>query len=122
MMNGSTPIFSQFGNDIYASDIVQGCIRCIATAIGKCSPRHIKTDEQGMQKTVKGSINRLLHFQPNPFMTTTDFLEKIVYLREMYKNAFIYTTFKEIPIKEGYVKREYWILSFATYSNNIFRK
>lgn len=107
MMNGSTPIFSQFGNDIYASDIVQGCIRCIATAIGKCSPRHIKTDEQGMQKTVKGSINRLLHFQPNPFMTTTDFLEKIVYLREMYKNAFIYTTFKEIPIKEGYVKREY---------------
>ncbi len=25
----------------------------------------------------------------------------------MYKNAFIYTTFKEIPIKEGYVKREY---------------
>lgn len=107
MMNGSTPIFSQFGNDIYASDIVQGCIRCIATAIGKCSPRHIKTDEQGMQKTVKGSINRLLHFQPNPFMTTTDFLEKIVYLREMHKNAFIYTTFKEIPIKEGYVKREY---------------
>lgn len=107
MMNGSTPIFLQFGNDIYASDIVQGCIRCIATAIGKCSPRHIKTDEQGMQKTVKGSINRLLHFQPNPFMTTTDFLEKIVYLREMYKNAFIYTTFKEIPIKEGYVKREY---------------
>lgn len=107
MMNGSTPIFSQFGNDIYASDIVQGCIRCIATAIGKCSPRHIKTDEQGMQKTVKGSINRLLHFQPNPFMTTTDFLEKIVYLREMYKNAFIYTTFKEIPIKEEYVKREY---------------
>ena len=53
MMNGSTPIFSQFGNDIYASDIVQRCIRCIATAIGKCSPRHIKTDEQGMQKTVK---------------------------------------------------------------------
>lgn len=107
MMNGSTPIFSQFGNDIYASDIVQGCIRCISTAIGKCSPRHIKTDENGMQQTVKGSINRLLHFQPNVFMTTTDFLEKIVYLREMHKNAFIYTTFKEIPIKDGYIKREY---------------
>lgn len=107
MMNGSTPIFSQFGNDIYASDIVQGCIRCIATAIGKCSPRHIKTDQNGMQQTVKGSINRLLRFQPNPFMTTTDFLEKIVYLREMYKNAFVYAAFKEVTIKNGYIKREY---------------
>ena len=107
MMNGSTPIFTQFGSDIYASDIVQGCIRCIATAIGKCKPRHIQTDAQGMQQTVKGSINRLLRFQPNPFMTTTDFLEKIVYLREMHKNAFIYPCYKEISIKQGYVKREY---------------
>lgn len=107
MLNGSVPIFTQFGNDIYASDIVQGCIRCIATAIGKCKPRHIRTNEYGMQQTVKGSINRLLHFQPNPFMTTSDFLEKIVYLREMHKNVFIYPAFREISIKEGYVKREY---------------
>lgn len=107
MMNGSTPIFSQFGDDIYASDIVQGCIRCIATAIGKCKPRHIRTNEDGMQQIVKGNINRLLRFQPNPFMTTSDFLEKITYLREMHKNAFIYPSYREIPIKNGYIKREY---------------
>ncbi len=29
MLNGFTPIFSQFGNDIYASDVVQQAIRCI---------------------------------------------------------------------------------------------
>ncbi|MCI8629029.1 MAG: phage portal protein [Firmicutes bacterium] len=107
MMNGSTPIFTQFGNDIYASDIVQGCIRCISSAIAKCKPRHIRTTENGIQQNVKSSINRLLKFQPNPYMTTSDFLEKIVYLREMYKNAFIYPAFHEIPLKDGYVKREY---------------
>ena len=26
MMNGYTPVFNQFGNDIYASDIVQNAI------------------------------------------------------------------------------------------------
>ena len=29
MLNGYTPIFSQFGNDIYASDVVQQAIVCI---------------------------------------------------------------------------------------------
>ena len=29
MLNGFTPIFSQFGKDIYASDVVQQAISCI---------------------------------------------------------------------------------------------
>ena len=28
-LNGHTPIFSQFGQDIYASDVVQQAISCI---------------------------------------------------------------------------------------------
>ena len=40
-------------------------------------------------------------------MTTTDFLEKITYLREINNNVFIYPSYKEIEVKDGYVKREY---------------
>lgn len=29
-INGGTPIFSQFGQDIYASDVVQQAVSCIA--------------------------------------------------------------------------------------------
>ena len=29
MINGYTPIYSTFGNDIYVSDVVQQSIRCI---------------------------------------------------------------------------------------------
>lgn len=107
MMNGTIPVFTSFGEDIYANDIIQSCVRCISTAVSKLKPRHIRTDAEGMQIQVNGSINRILKFKPNEFMTTTDFLEKITYLREMNKNVFIYPAYREIPIKEGYMKREY---------------
>ena len=108
MLNGSVPVFSQFGEDIYASDIVQNCIRCIATEMSKLQPKHIRTDnETEMQTIVNSSINRLLKFGPNELMTTTDFLENITYLREISKNAFIYPAYREIPIGDGFVRREY---------------
>ena len=105
MMNGGIPVFTSFGDNIYASDIVQGCIRCIATSVGKLQQKHIRTKD-GIQTIVNSSINRLLRHKPNEYMTTTDFLEKIVYLREMHKNVFIYPTYKPV-INDGNISREY---------------
>nr|DAD95061.1 MAG TPA: portal protein [Siphoviridae sp. ctVqj4] len=107
MMNGAVPVFSNFGENIYANDIIQSCIRCIATEVGKLKPRHIRTDTNGLQTQVNGSINRLLKFKPNEFMTTTDFLEKITYLFEINKNVFIYPAYREILVEDGFVRREY---------------
>ncbi len=108
MMKGYVPVFTQFGEDIYASDIVQIAIRCIATEISKLNPQHIRTDnETGIQSVVNDSIHRLLKFGPNPLMTTTDFLEKIVYLREINKNAYIYPTYNVIPLGQDVYRREY---------------
>lgn len=108
MMNGYTPIFSQFGDDVYASDIVQSAIRCLANEMSKLQPKHIRTENStGMQQIVNSSINRLLKFGPNPLMSTSDFLEKITYLREINKNAFIYPVYKEIELGNDLVKREY---------------
>ena len=108
MMNGYTPIFNSFGNDIYASDVVQNAIRCIQNDISKLNPKHIRVDPNtGLQTVVNDSINKLLKYGPNPLMTTTDFLEKIVYLREMNKNVFIYPAFNRISLGNGKYKREY---------------
>ncbi|EPY2286128.1 phage portal protein [Clostridium sporogenes] len=106
MLNGSTPIFSQFGEDIYASDIVQNCIRCIVNETSKLQPKHIRT-YNGKQNIINSSINRLLKYGPNDVMTTTDFLEKITYLREINKNCFIYPKYKKIGLGNGTYKREY---------------
>ncbi len=93
MLNGHTPIFSQFGDNIYASDVVKNCVRRIANEISKLQPKHIRTTNEDTQITVNSAINRLLRFAPNPLMTTKDFLEKIVWLRENTYNCFIYPTY-----------------------------
>lgn len=108
MMNGYTPVFNQFGNDIYASDIVQNAIRCIQDDISKLNPKHIRIDPTtGLQTVVNDEITKLLRYGPNPLMTTTDFLQKIVYLREINKNVYIYPSFEKIPLGNGLYKRRY---------------
>ncbi|MEN6349329.1 MAG: phage portal protein [Syntrophomonas sp.] len=98
MLEGLTPIFSQFGQNVYASDVVQMCIDVIATECSKLQPRHIRTDSKGMQVNVKkSSFNRLLKFSPNELMTTRDFIEKVIWLLYMNYNAFIFPVYEVMP-------------------------
>lgn len=98
MMNGNIPIFSQFGQNIYASDVVQTCIDIIASECSKLQPKHIREDSGGMQHVPKGSLNRLFKFSPNPLMTTKEFIEKTLWLLYLNYNAFIYPTFDIIKV------------------------
>ncbi len=87
--NGVIPFYSEFGQNIYASDIVVQSIRCKANEFKKLRPRHIR--ERGGDEIVihDSSVSRLLR-RPNEFMTTADFLEKITILLELNKNVYIY--------------------------------
>ena len=107
MLNGYSPIFSQFGEDVFASDIVQMCVNVIATECSKLQPKHIRVDNNGMQHVVKGSINRLFKFAPNEIMTTRDFLEKIIWLLYTNYNAFIYPMYILKDDGRGNQTREY---------------
>lgn len=108
MMSGYTPVFSQFGDDIYASDIVQNAISIICNDMSKLCPKHIRINpEDEMQTVVNDELNRLLKFGPNPLMTTSDFISKIVFQYEYNKNAFIYPTYDKIPLEGNKYKRYY---------------
>lgn len=107
MLDGYSPIFSQFGQNVYASDVVQMCIDIIATECSKLRPQHIRTDRNGMQVTVNSSINRLFKFAPNELMTTRDFIEKIIWLLYMNYNAFIYPTYEVKTNDRGNTYRNY---------------
>lgn len=104
-MLNEIPVFSQFGDSIYASDVVQNCIDVIATEISKLRPRHIQTDGSGQQKQPKSSINRLLKVAPNPLMTTRDFLEKVIWLLYLNYNCFIYPTYEVYDDRDTRRKR-----------------
>ncbi len=87
ILNGFMPIFSQFGTDIYASDVVKQAIACIASEVKKLNPQHIREDGSDVTP-VKDEIQAVLR-NPNSLMTTADFLEKIVWLLYLNYNAFI---------------------------------
>lgn len=91
MLNGYSPIFSQFGSDIYASDVVQQAITCIVMEMKKLTPLHIRTIGSD-PIPIYDSINRLLK-EPNERMTTSDFIEKVIWQLFLNFNAFIIPTY-----------------------------
>lgn len=90
---GVSPIYSDFGSDIYASDIIVQAIRCKANEFKKLKPRHIRTGADGKQIVINDSSIAKCLQRPNPYMTQSDFLEKVTVLLELNKNAFIYPAY-----------------------------
>lgn len=83
------PLFSQFGSDIYASDVVQQAINCIVREMKKLEPRHILKKNVNYSELVNDSVQKILD-NPNPLMTTSDFIEKIVWQLYFNYNSFVY--------------------------------
>ena len=107
MLQGYSPVFSRFGQSIYASDVVQMCIDIIATECSKLRPKHIRTGADGIQAIPKSALNRLFKFAPNPIMTTKDFIEKVIWLLYLNYNAFIYPVYEATQEQNGGWTREY---------------
>lgn len=105
MLNGYTPIFSQFGDDIYASDVVQQAINCIVSEMKKLNPTHIRTNGSDVT-SIYGNIQQTLN-APNEIMTTSEFIEKIIWLLLFNYNAFIIPTYYLWTDKKGNVQKIY---------------
>lgn len=93
LLNGFSPIFSNFGNDVLASDVVMQCISCIASEMSKLNPQHVR--DSGRDTVPQNSeIQRMLE-NPNPRMTTADFLEKVTFMLLSTDNCYIIPIFEE---------------------------
>ena len=104
--NGMMPIFSQFGTNIYASDVVQQALKCIVDEMKKLNPQHVRVTGND-PVPVKGSVQEVLE-NPNDLMTTSEFLEKTMWLLLLNYNAFIIPTYYTwVDDKTGQEKRYY---------------
>lgn len=105
-LNGFVPIYSQYGTNIYASDVVQQALKCIVDEMKKLNPTHVRyngTDPVPVKSTVQDVLNN-----PNDLMTTSEFLEKTVWLLLMNYNVFIIPTYYTwVDDKTGQEKRYY---------------
>ena len=105
MLNGLIPIFSQFGTDIYASDVVQQAINCIVMEMKKLIPQHIR--ENGTDPIpINDNLQKLLE-DPNERMTTSDFIEKIFWQLFLNYNAFVIPTYTTSFDNEGKKVKNY---------------
>lgn len=89
--DGFAPLYSQFGTNIYASDVVQQALSCIVNEIKKLRPMHIRlkdNDPVPVSSTVQDVLS-----DPNPLMTTSEFLEKVCWLLMLNYNVFIIPTY-----------------------------
>lgn len=81
------PLFSQYGDDIFVSDVVQQAVSCIAGEMRKLKPQHV-AKRDGEEIAVNSDVQNVLD-NPNPTMGSADFLEKITWLLYLNYNAFI---------------------------------
>ena len=105
MLNGFTPIFSQFGQDVYASDVVQQALQCIVSEMKKLNPQHVRENGADIMP-ISSSLQTVLQ-SPNEIMTTSEFLEKVTWQLMFNYNSFIIPTFKVWVDKEGNERRQY---------------
>jgi HK97 family phage portal protein len=89
-INGTAPLYSVFGQSVFASDVVQAAIDCVAKEISKLDPRHIITlaGQSDPKAPATKTIQRVLDC-PNDYMTTADFLSKVIWLLYLNWNAFV---------------------------------
>lgn len=107
--DGFTPVFSQFGTDIYASDVVQQALTCIVEEMKKLKPSHIRMIGQD-PAPINSDMQRVLN-DPNPLMTTAEFIEKCTWLLLLNYNLFIVPIYEEIKDRRtGQIIRRYTAL------------
>ena len=99
-------MYSQFGTNIYASDVVKQALKCIVDEMKKLKPAHVRYKDND-PTPVKSTVQDVLD-DPNPLMTTSEFLEKITWLLLMNYNVFIIPTYYTwVDDKTGAERRYY---------------
>ena len=104
--NGTTPLYSQYGQDVFASDVVMQAVNCIISEIVKLKPTHIKKNGTDISPQ-NSSIQSVLDY-PNELMSTADFIEKVMWNFYFNSNSFIiprYYIWEDE--KTGKIKRHY---------------
>lgn len=93
-MTGRTPIYSSFGRDIYASDVVVQALACIIDEIRKLAPAHIINNGTDVVPASAGDDRQRVLNNPNHYMNTSDFLARLIYLRYARYNAWAVPTYR----------------------------
>lgn len=105
MLSGYVPIFSSFGRDIYASDVVEQAVSCIVNEMKKLTPAHVVED--GMDVSPMNDSRQRVLNNPNQIMTKSAFLEKIFWMLLKNYNAYVIPVYDVYKDANGTERRLY---------------
>lgn len=106
-LDGILPLFSQFGQNIYASDVVVQALKCIVDEMMKLVPTHVRYNGSD-PVPVKGSTVQDVLDSPNELMTTAEFIEKLVWMLLMNYNAFVIPVYRTWVDEQTGQERRYY--------------
>lgn len=118
MLDGYTPIFSQFGQNIYASDVVQQAISCIVSECIKLLPTHVRQLGTDCTPVADSHIQKVLDY-PNEIMTTSEFIEKFVWNLFFNYNSWIIPTYRIWIDKNTGEERRYYTGLYPVQPTNV---
>lgn len=101
LLNGYSAVFTAWGNDPYATDVVRGVVDTIARNGAKLKPKHILRSGQDVEP-VMDDLERVLQARPNPNMSAYDFLYRMFTALMIENNAYAY------PVWEGAKLKAVW--------------
>ena len=90
LLDGYTPIFSNYDGGIYEMELTRSCIHTFATHCSKLQPEVSGSDARGVQAMLDG--------KPNPFMTSAQFVYKVATIYEAQNTCFI------VPVLDAFDK------------------
>lgn len=120
-IDGHYPSYSQFGNNIYASDVVQQAIYSIVTELKKLDPTHVRKVSNSEYTPVAGNIQNVLD-NPNSLMTTSDFIEKIIWNLMLNYNAFVYPVWNGLTLEGLYPIQPKYVEFLKDGANRLYAK
>lgn len=102
LLSGYNATYTDISEDIDKNIIAKECINAIAMHCAKMLPKHYQQNGE-LKNYISGEINYIISVKPNPFMTTYDFIYKIMSLLLAQNNEYIYIDIDD----KGYLRGLY---------------
>ena len=94
MLDGYTPIFTDYDGGVYEMELTRACIHTFASHCSKLRPVVTGAGTQGIQLMLDG--------KPNPFMTSPQFVYKVATLYDVKNTCFIVPILDEFDRLVGF--------------------
>ena len=121
LLSGYNATYTDISNNVDENIIAKECINTIATHCAKMMPKHYQQNKD-LKNHISGQINYIVSIKPNPYMTTYDFIYKVVSLLLSQNNEFIYIDIDERGFLKGLYPLNPLFCTLVEYENDVWLK